>query len=72
MMTNEEFGRSVRRARKKHGVRQMQISHRTGLSQPCISAVENGRHKPRLDTVQLLAEGIGCTVGELLGEERCE
>lgn len=47
---------------------QAELSRATGVPQSTISLIEAGGSSPRVDTLQLLAPGLGVTVAELLGE----
>jgi transcriptional regulator with XRE-family HTH domain len=54
------FGQQLRRLRSAAGLTQEALAERSGVSVDAISALENGRrHRPRPDTVLMLAEGLG-------------
>lgn len=55
--------RSVRRGRR---LTQRQLARTTGLAEPFLSRIENGRAVPSLRTIERLAEGLGVSVGDLL------
>jgi transcriptional regulator with XRE-family HTH domain len=60
----------VKRLRARAGLTQQELATRAGLSIAQIVAMEQGkRSNPRLDTLRKLATGLGCTVGELIGDE---
>ena len=46
-------------ARKKKNVTQKELAERTGITQPDISRLENGRGNPSLRTLNNLARGLG-------------
>ena len=46
-------------ARKKKSMTQKQLAERTGITQPDISRLENGRGNPSLRTLNNLARGLG-------------
>lgn len=46
-------------ARKMKNVTQKQLAERTGITQPDISRLENGRGNPSLRTLNNLAHGLG-------------
>ena len=54
--------------RRKCGISQLELAVRAGTSQSAINAYEQGKRKPRKDTLQRLAEGLNTTVPVLLGE----
>lgn len=51
------------------GLSQQALSHISGVPQSTISAVESGARIPKEDTMVMIANGLNCTVGELLGED---
>jgi HTH-type transcriptional regulator/antitoxin HipB len=51
---SKQIGNIIRRARKKQGLNQTQLSEKTGLRQATISQVENGRPSARIDTLLAL------------------
>jgi len=61
---------TLKRLRSRAGLTQQELATRSGLSIALIIALEQGkRDNPRLDTLRKLAAGLGCTVGELVGDE---
>ena len=52
------FGRLLRLYREGAGLRQERLAERAGLSVPAISNLERGVSRPRLETVNLLAEAL--------------
>jgi len=49
------------------GLTQAQLAERAGLSRALVSAVELGRHQPRIDAALALARALGTTAEELFG-----
>lgn len=49
----------IRQARRLGEVSQAELSRRTGIAQPTISAYERGVHEPSFKTVQALVAGAG-------------
>lgn len=45
------------------------LSKQSGLSQSFIWRIESGEKQPTLETLRKLAQGLGISLGELLGEE---
>lgn len=62
----EEFGRGLLAARRRAGLSQDALAERSGLRFNTISLLENGRRTPRLDTICLLARGLGIGPGQLI------
>lgn len=61
------FGQRLRHVRTSLGLTQIQLSERSGLDQAVISRMEKGRVRPRIDTLNRLAESMGKSVADLLG-----
>ncbi len=58
-----------RMLREGAGLTQQALATRASLAVATVTQLENGRMaNPRLATLQGLAEGMGLTVGQLLGE----
>lgn len=49
----------IRQARRLGGVSQAELSRKTGIAQPTISAYERGVHEPSFNAVRVLVEGAG-------------
>ena len=62
------FSEGMQRRRKELRISQMELVKRSGVPQSTISAVESGIRVPTEDTMAMIASGLGCTVGYLLGE----
>ncbi|MFF2650544.1 helix-turn-helix transcriptional regulator [Streptomyces sp. NPDC058045] len=55
-------------ARKQGDESQYAIAKRTGLSEPTVSKIVSGKHRPRLETLLIIRRAYGCTVDELIEE----
>lgn len=64
-----DFGQKLRSLRTKAGFTQLDIAEKLDVSAAAIGAWENGRAKPRLTKLGELADLLGVTVSELMGEE---
>ena len=53
------YGQVVRRARVGRGLTQADLSAISGIDQPNISAIENGRRRPSADTLHRLLAACG-------------
>jgi DNA-binding XRE family transcriptional regulator len=62
----QELGHLLRESRRAQGKTQLEVSRLSGLEQALISKLENGRHRPRFDTLRRYSEALGLTVAEML------
>jgi len=60
---------NIRAARLARGLTQQDIADRLDLTPNAVTMWESGRSKPRTAMMPLLAEILGTTTGELLGED---
>ena len=65
-------GESLRLRRTQLKMTQVDLSRKTGIKQPTISAIENGVNKPNLETLVLLSDVLGCSVSDLVGQSTPE
>lgn len=63
-----EFGEKLRSLRIKAGLTQLDIAEKLDVSAAAIGAWENGRAKPRLTKLGQLAELLGTSTADLMGE----
>lgn len=63
-----EFGEKLRSLRIKAGFTQLDIAEKLDVSAAAIGAWENGRAKPRLTKLGQLAELLGTSAADLMGE----
>lgn len=63
-----EFGEKLRSLRIKAGLTQLDIAEKLDVSAAAIGAWENGRAKPRLTKLGQLAELLGTSSADLMGE----
>ena len=64
----ESFGERVRKRRVAKGISCIQLAEMTGMKQPSISKMENGRTGRTLDKLPLLAKALGCRIDDLFPE----
>lgn len=62
------IGESVRMRRVQLKMTQTDLSRKTGIKQPTISAIENGVNKPAIETIVLISDALNCTVSDLVGQ----
>ena len=67
-----EFGDKLRSLRTKAGLTQLDIAEKLDVSAAAIGAWENGRAKPRLTKLGQLAELLGTSAADLMGEDATE
>lgn len=67
-----EFGDKLRSLRTKSGLTQLDIAEKLDVSAAAIGAWENGRAKPRLTKLGQLAELLGTSAADLMGEDATE
>lgn len=62
----EIFREKVRLVMASQGVTYPDLTERTGIVGPNISALLNGRQEPRLSTMSKIASGLGVKLTDLL------
>ena len=67
-----EFGDKLRSLRTKAGLTQLDIAEKLDVLAAAIGAWENGRAKPRLTKLGQLAELLGTSAADLMGEDATE
>jgi transcriptional regulator with XRE-family HTH domain len=65
----EQLGARVKEFRRRRGLTLEDLAERAGVSRAMISKVERGEKNPTLVVTAKVAEGLGVTLSELLGEE---
>lgn len=56
----------LKEARKAAGLTQVELSRKTGLSQPDISAIERGDRDPTASTLRKLADALECKIDDIV------
>ena len=64
----EEFAARIQRLRKHRGLTLSQVAARLGVSKPTVWAWEQGRSRPVDNRIAALAETLGVSADELLGD----
>lgn len=57
---------NIKEARKKSGLNKAEVARRLNIPYTTYNNYETGFSEPKLDTLQKIAEVIGCSLGELL------
>lgn len=63
-----DVGANIARKMKELGLSQNRLAKLSGVSQSNISSILSATKSPSVDTVQLIAGALGCSVSELFGE----
>ena len=66
------MGDRLRQIRKRRRLTQVEVAKRVGISQQTYQAWESGKHGPRWQHAQKLAEALDCRVDWLLGQMGAE
>lgn len=56
------IGDRIRQLRTERGISQVELAEKTGLVQPHIVRIEQGRYSVGFDTLQAIAKALNCTV----------
>ena len=64
-----ELGANMKRLRGELGLTLEALSERSGVSRAMLSDIERGVKSPTIRVVSQVAEGLGCSVSRLLGED---
>lgn len=60
------LGDKIKRARKKKKWTQARLAKSTGLSKNYIAAIEEGRERPRIKTLAIIAESLDIDIDKLM------
>jgi DNA-binding XRE family transcriptional regulator len=64
------LGELVKAVRKSQKLTQNELSKVTGIDQAIVSKIENGKHLPRIDTIERIANGFGLSVTKFLNTQQ--
>lgn len=59
------LGRRIQALREKRGLTQVQFADVAGIGRAHLSQIENGAVAAKIDTLDVIAEALGITIGEL-------
>ena len=62
------LGRNISARRKELGLTQAGVAERLGVDTETLSRFERGKHVPSLQTLERLADALGSTCADLLGQ----
>jgi transcriptional regulator with XRE-family HTH domain len=63
------FASRLKQIRENQMLSSSKLSKQSGLSQSFICRIESGEKQPTLESLRKLSQGLGMSLGELLGEE---
>ena len=64
------IGRNIRGIREAKKLTLAALSRKSGIAPPNLSRLENGKHRPSLNTLQILAKALGVQPSALLSRPR--
>lgn len=70
MLTADELAARLIRAREQRGLRTAELADAAGISRQALYHLERGERFGSIATYMLIADALGMTVGELLGDTR--
>lgn len=65
----KEIGRNIKKFIVYRGMRQQDVSEKTGITQAMLSRYINGTSMPGIDKLHVLASVLNCRLDDLLGVE---
>lgn len=65
----KKLGENCREKRKQLQMSQAELSERSGIATSHLSYIEHGKANPTLEILEHLADGLGCSVLDLLATE---
>lgn len=63
-----DIGANISAKLKELDLSQNRLAKLSGISQSNISSIINATKSPSVETIRLIADALGCTVSELIGE----
>lgn len=62
----ENLGQKIRLRRKERGLTQEELADLSGVSFRAIQKIEDGTSVPKVDTLTLLCQALGISIGEIV------
>ena len=63
-------GKNIRRIRTAKGIYQADLAKQAGITQAMLSFIERGTRLPSLPVGKLIADALGVTIDDLLGDAK--
>ena len=60
---------NIKRLRKENGYTQQGLAKVSGLSVATIQGYEQGKYKPKIDSLKKLSKTLHCDISDILGED---
>lgn len=60
---------NIKKIRLEKGISQQELAAKAGVSQPFIHDLENENRNAKPETMERIAQALGCTVDDLRGEK---
>lgn len=61
----------IKDLRQTAGITQQQLAESIGVTQAAVAQWESGLTSPKFAHLRAIAEKLGCSVDDLIGEEAC-
>lgn len=58
----KSFGLKIKQIRLKKRLTQIELCNKVGLTQACLSSIENGKYNPSIKQVLKISNGLNCKV----------
>jgi XRE family transcriptional regulator, regulator of sulfur utilization len=65
----DKIGERIRVKREHRSMHLNELAERVGVTKSCLSQIENGKSFPSIVTLKKIADSLGTTIGELVGEK---
>lgn len=63
------IGETIKNIRKDQGLTQKELAEKTGLALITIQQYERNVREPKLESIKKIAEALGVTMGDLIGDD---
>lgn len=63
------IGQRIKQARTKNGLTQKQLGEILGSTQQMMAQYESGKHIPKIDTLNRIADALNISISDLMGSD---
>jgi transcriptional regulator with XRE-family HTH domain len=70
LRARRSLGTAIKRMRAQKGLSQEALATACGLHRTYVGGIERGERNVSIDNIERISIALGCTVAELLSEER--
>ncbi len=67
-----KIGKNIKKIRMQKGLSQQQLAQKSGISQSFLSALENGKKSPTVDSLNKICRSLGISLAEFFSRERSQ